>query len=101
MRWLFLAYFFIHPGTTLSTNRFLDSMQKPIVWYHPEYLSLKNQSHMGDPIAQYRLGLIYERGTMGTVQSLSHAISWFEEAALAGHPGAKAKIKSLSLAVDI
>ena len=61
-------------------GRYLDALR---AW--------KDASQLGDPEADYRIGLLYEKGE-GVRGSMPDAVVWYERAAAAGHVEAQYKL---------
>jgi TPR repeat protein len=57
---------------------------------------LLKSAEAGDAAAQYRLGLLYDKGS-GVPQSSIHAKEWFEKAATQGHAGAQVDLGTMYL----
>ena len=58
--------------------------------------NLKPEAEADDVIAQYFLGEMYLHGK-GVAQDFAQAASWYERAAINGHPDAQAAIGSLEM----
>jgi TPR repeat protein len=55
-----------------------------------------NAAEAGHPVAQYQIGVLYERG-QGTARDLNAARAWYVRAAAQGHEDAKRQLERIGL----
>lgn len=57
-------------------------------WQFCSFFLIKKSANLGNPYAQYNLGLLFYKG-IGCKKSQTKAIAWIKKSALQGYPDAQ------------